>query len=163
VISSDELADPERSFNRLLFAVQDMAECGGAIGYLIARYDVPGDVRRALETAAVVAYARPWTKSSIGALGDHWLPAEEQQRELHDALIRDRNKVYAHTDEEVKARWVAGANWEAGALRKPTTLLPAWRPSTLDRLPQIGDLAEAQKGRLIAGVLELARRAGVAN
>jgi hypothetical protein len=163
-MSSDELADPERSFNRLVFAVQDMAECRGAIDFLLASYEVPGDARRALETGAVVAYARPWGKSnSIGALGAHWLPADPEQRALHDALIRDRHTLYAHTDEEVKARWVEGANWEAGALKKPTTLLPAWRPLTLDRLPQIGDLAEAQKGRLMAGLLELARRGGAAD
>jgi hypothetical protein len=161
MISSVELADPERSFNRLLFAAQDMAECSGAIEYLRLRFDIPGDVQRALETGAVVAYARPWTKSSIGALGAHWLPADEQ-RALHDALIRDRNKLYAHTDEEVKARWVAGVSWKSGVLEKPSTVLPAWRPLTLDQLPQIRGLAEAQKDRFSEGIVELVRWAGEA-
>jgi hypothetical protein len=78
MLSPEELADPERSFNRLLFAAQEMAECGGVIDYLIARWDIPGDARRALETGAVVAYVRPWTKSStIGALGDHCRPSKK--------------------------------------------------------------------------------------
>ncbi len=46
-LSPDELADPERSFNRLLFAAQDMAECYGAVDCLQqdkARR-IPGDVQ----------------------------------------------------------------------------------------------------------------------
>jgi hypothetical protein len=161
MISSDELADPERSFNRLLFAAQDMAECSGAIDFLMEKSDIPGDVRRALETGAVVAYARPWLASNtIGALGEHWLPDESAERALHDVLIIDRHQVYAHTDEEVEARWVSGAQWEAGTLRKPTPILPAWRPLSLDRLPEIAKLAESQKDRFIAGVAELARLSG---
>ncbi|HEX2459770.1 MAG TPA: hypothetical protein VHJ58_06440 [Vicinamibacterales bacterium] len=109
MIAPDEVAEPERSFNRLLFAVQDMGECRAAADFLQERYDIPGDVRRALETGALSAYARPWGKSiTIGALGDHWLPRDPKQRGLHDALIQDRNKLYAHTDDEVGARW---GNW----------------------------------------------------
>jgi hypothetical protein len=159
MLSPDELAEPKRSFNRLLFAAQDMAECRGAIDFLLSSYDIPGDVRRALETGAVVAYARPWGKSNtIGALDDHWLPQDTKQRALHQAVIHDRHKVYAHTDEEVKAREVTGAHWDADALRKPTAILPAWRPLILDRLPEIGKLADAQMSRFSEAVAELVRR-----
>ena len=72
----------------------------------------------------------------------------------------DRNKVYAHTDEEAKARWVHGVRWDEVALRMPTTLLPMWRPRTLDQLPQIRELADAQMQRFTIGIVELARRAG---
>ena len=125
-----------------------MAECRAAADFLQERYDpdLPGDVRRALETGAVIAYARRWgPTNTIGALEAHWLPVDPRQRALHEALIKDRNKVYAHTDEEAKARWVAGVNWEAGALKEPTSILPAWRPLTLDRLPEIAEFAESQK------------------
>jgi hypothetical protein len=159
MLSSDELADPERSFNRLLFAAQDMAECRGAIDFLHTRLDVSGEVWRALETGAMVAYARPWTKGSIGKLGEHWLPAREQ-RGLHEILIRDRSKLYAHTDKDVKARWVKGAEWSK--LREPAAILPALRPLLLDRLPEISQLAEAQKERFIEGMFELVRRAQTA-
>lgn len=160
MISSSELADPEQSFKRLLFAAQDMGECRDAVDFLLELHEIPGSVQRALETGAVVAYARPWTKCSIGKLGDHWLPADPKQGALHDALLSDRNKVYAHTDEEAKARWVHGVQWDEGAPRKPTTILPMWRPRTLDQLPQIRELADAQMQRFTAGVRELARRAG---
>jgi hypothetical protein len=45
-------------------------------------------------------------------------------------------------------------------VRATTTRTPRFVPGrvTLDRLPQIRELAEAQKGRLMAGILELARR-----
>jgi hypothetical protein len=159
MLSPDELADPERTFNRLLFAAQDMGECRDAVDLLLERDEIPGNVQRALETGAVVAYARPWTKGSIGVLGDHWLPADPKQRALHDALRSDRNKVYAHTDEEAKARWVHGVQWNEGALQKPTMILPMWRPRTLDQLPQIRELADAQMQRFAAGIMELVRQA----
>lgn len=97
-------------------------------------------------------------RETIGPLEDHWLPQEPEGLALHYELIKDRNKVYAHTDEEVKARWVAGAHWEAGALRKPASLLPPWQPLTLDRLPEIAQLAESQKDRFFAGFSALARQ-----
>jgi hypothetical protein len=44
MISPDEVADPERSFTRLLFAGQDMAECSGAINFLMERSELAGIV-----------------------------------------------------------------------------------------------------------------------
>jgi hypothetical protein len=150
MLSPDELADPERSFHRLLFAAQDMVECRAAIDFLHSRYDVPGHVWRALETGAVVAYARPWGhRNTIGALDDHWLPSDPKQLALHNALIRDRHRLYAHTDEDVKARWVKGLEWNAEAVQK---FLPALRPLLLDQRPQIGELADAQKDRFVEGI-----------
>jgi hypothetical protein len=64
--SEAELADIERSAKRLVLAAQDMVECRAAVDFLQERYAIPGDVQRALETGAPVAYARPWTK------GDDW-------------------------------------------------------------------------------------------
>jgi hypothetical protein len=56
-----------------------------------------GDLCRALETAIVVCYARPFSKSNaIGPIGDRFVPPE--LRGLHKGLIRARDKVYAHTD-----------------------------------------------------------------
>jgi hypothetical protein len=55
---------------------------------------VPGDVRRALETAIPVAL--PWGKSNtIGGLEDHWLPARPDLLDTHKKMIRVRNTVYA--------------------------------------------------------------------
>jgi hypothetical protein len=71
-------------------------------------------------------------------------------------LITARNKLYAHTDEEFGARWVAGYD---GMLDTPQApFIPAWRPLTLDRLSEIAELAESQKIRFGEGALELIAR-----
>jgi hypothetical protein len=58
--SSDEVADLERSINRLVLAAQDMVECSAAVNHLLEKDDLSGD------------YARPWGKSNtIGPLGSH--------------------------------------------------------------------------------------------
>jgi hypothetical protein len=134
------LADWERSFKRLVLAAQDMLEAGAAAEFLLARDDLSGDVRRALETAIPVAYARPWSKSrsksSIGHLGGHWRPADPEGLAVHEALIMVRNKVYAHTDEEIGARWIHGMD---ALLERQELLAPAWRPLNLELLPEIAE------------------------
>jgi hypothetical protein len=57
--SQEELADVERSLKRLILAAQDVIEARAAADLLLERNDLPGDVRRALEAAIPVAYARP--------------------------------------------------------------------------------------------------------
>jgi hypothetical protein len=64
-----------------------------------------------------------------------------------------RDKLHAHTDEEFGARWVADVSEIVGA--KEPFFAPAWRPLSLDSLPQIAELAEAQKDRFVAGAAEL--------
>jgi hypothetical protein len=156
--SADELADLERSLKRLILAAQDMIESLAAANFLLQRDDLPGDVRRALETAIPVAYARPWGKSNtIGGLELHWLPARPDLRAVHDEMILVRNKVYAHTDEEINARWIHGMS---EAMKRPSpVLIPAWRPLNPDLLePLFLGLAESQKDKLGAGAVELQRR-----
>jgi hypothetical protein len=153
--SRAELGDPERSFKRLVLAAQDMLECRAAASFLGGtERHLSGDVRRALETAIPVAYARPWTKSTIGRLGRHWRPGGQEALALHDELITVRNKVYVHTDEDFDARWVHGMD----ALLEGEALIPGWRPLNLELLPEIAELAEAQCARLAQGALELRRR-----
>jgi hypothetical protein len=54
-LSSLELGDLDRSLKRLVLAAQDMIEVVAAANFLLQRHDLPGDVRRALETAIPVA------------------------------------------------------------------------------------------------------------
>jgi hypothetical protein len=134
-----------------------MVECRAAADFLQERTDLNGDVRRALETAIPVAYVRPWGKwNTIGVLGPERLPRRPEQVELHNGLILVRNKVYAHTDEEIGARWITGMDKALGVPGMP--LVPAWRPLNLDRLPEIAKLAEGQKARFLDGVFDLHQR-----
>ena len=67
-----------------------------------------GDLCRALETAIVVCYARPFGKrNKVGALHENWEPLKEFPK-LHTELLNLRDKVYAHTD-ETEARQVVDA------------------------------------------------------
>jgi hypothetical protein len=131
-----------------------MVECRAAVDFLREKTDIPGDVRRALETAAPVAYARPWGKSNtIGALGTHWRPNRWDQLVLHEELIKARNRVYAHSDEEIGTRSVLDIS-RMLATSGPA-FVPAWRPLNVDLLPEIAELAESQKVRFVEGVREL--------
>lgn len=56
--SPEELADLTRSVKRLILGAQDMIEARAAAVFLRERDDLGGDVRRALDTAIPVAYAR---------------------------------------------------------------------------------------------------------
>jgi hypothetical protein len=154
-LSKAEKAEPVRAIKRLLLAGQDMAECRAAAQYLDSEH-LPGDVCRALETAIPVAYARPWGHSNtIGGLGHHWLPKAEGARSLHKALIHIRNKVYAHTDEEVEARGIEDVSAIAGV---PGPLFTtAWRPFNRDLLQTIVELASSQERRFADGAKLLER------
>ena len=141
--SPAELADPERSLKRLILAAQDMIESLAAATFLIERNDLPGDARRALETAIPVAYARPWGGSNtIGALEPHWLPERPDLRSVHNKMLFVRDKVYAHTDEEVEARWIHGMS---EALRLPVPVVPAWRPLNPDLDPCFSSWPRARR------------------
>jgi hypothetical protein len=78
-----------------------------ALQYIAKLAGAQDDVlRRALLSAAIVAYARPFSNNSGGATGsatsqlavrlNKVLTAEEQR--LHETLISLRNEVVAHTD-----------------------------------------------------------------
>jgi hypothetical protein len=157
--SAQELADLPRSIARLIFAAQDMAESSAAAECLLERNDLSGDVRRAPETAVPAAYARPWGKSNtIGGLESHWLPKRPDYQSLHTELINVRNKVYAHTDEEIAARGIEDVSAIAGV--PGPFYVPAWHPLNPDLLPTIAELAESEKERFVEAVQELQRRLG---
>ena len=67
--------------------------------------------------------------------------------------MKVRDKLYAHTDEEFGARWVADVSKMRGSAGP--FYAPAWRPLNLDSFPEISALADAQKARFIDGAAEL--------
>lgn len=132
-----------------------MAESRAAAQFLVSQH-LPGDVCRALETAIPVAYARPWGESNtIGALGSHWLPPSEDFRRLHKALILMRNKVSAHTDEEIEARGITDVSEIAGM--EGPLYATSWTPLERELLPGIEELTAFQEYRFNAGALLLQR------
>jgi hypothetical protein len=143
-----ELEDPLRAAKRLVLASQDMADAAEATALLIQRPN-----SRVLETALAVSYARPWTEASIAALDTHWEPAAETHQELHREIIRLRNKVYAHTDEELGARGVRDVSSLAGT---PDPLLVSeWRTLKPELLPVFEELSKQQRTRFREAANEL--------
>jgi hypothetical protein len=98
---------------------------------------------RIMETALAVSYARPWTKATVGTLEEHWLPPDRVEQELHFELIRLRDKVYAHTDDELGARGVRDVGGMVGATK--VMLASEWRPRRPELLPVIEELAATQR------------------
>ncbi len=76
-----------------------MAQAASAAVALQQETEGNGPLRRALETAIAVSYARPFAPGNrAGSLRNGWEPANPRQAAFHDALIELRNQVYAHTD-----------------------------------------------------------------
>lgn len=146
--SQAERQDPVRAAKRLLLASQDMREAHEAAEWLIERPSA-----RILETALAVSYARPWTSASIGELEDHWLPTADLDRNLHSDLLRLRNKLYAHTDDDLGARGIRDVSGMIGS--KGITLANEWRHLKPELLPVMSQLATGQQARFRSAVNEL--------
>ena len=85
----------EKDVRRLILAASDMDQAAAAARALEAESD--GVLARALETAMVVCYQRPFTKSDLQLSGEY-IPTSGEDARAHADLQRLRNKVYAHTD-----------------------------------------------------------------
>jgi hypothetical protein len=93
----------ERKLRACGLASLDMHEAGAAAEALDAVGGVPESeaLVRALETAIVVTYARPFSKSNLHRFkkGDY-RPVDLTLAAAHDTLILLRDKVYAQIDPE---------------------------------------------------------------
>ncbi len=147
-----ELADPLLATKRLVLAAQDMQDARDAAEALSARVGPA----RPLETAIVVSYARPWTRSTIKRLGPHWLPADESDLRLHGTLLRLRDKLYAHTDDDLGARGMHDVSAIVGSA--DPRFAPQWRPLDRAVLPDIIALTERQLDRFRVASSELGRQ-----
>jgi hypothetical protein len=105
----------------------------------LAAENLNGYLCRALETAIVVCYARPFGKrNAVGALGDNWPPIVERFPDLHAQLLSLRDEVYAHTD-RTRARDVVDVG-ELLGLETPA-FTEGWHPIDRSALPAISELA----------------------
>jgi hypothetical protein len=150
--SAAELADPLLATKRLMLAAQDMQDAREAAESLASRVGPA----RPLETAIVVSYARPWTASSIRPLEPHWLPKDEADLGLHEALLHVRDKLYAHTDDELGARGMQDVSAIVGSAEPQ--FAPSWRPLDRALLPDIVALASRQLERFRDAAGDLGRQ-----
>jgi hypothetical protein len=109
-----DLPQLDRQIQILVLAAHDMDQVIAACEVL-ERDEHPGVLGEALATAIVVCYARPFSASNtVGRLGKQWTPKSgTPERELHDWLLDERDKRYAHTDQEAM-RFVVHRNDSLG-------------------------------------------------
>jgi hypothetical protein len=133
---------------RLRLAQGDMRQVIAAATFLSeGRHDQY--LYRALETAIVVCYARPFGRSNVvGAIGEQW-EAIGKAPNLHKELLRLRNKLYAHTD-KTEAREVVDVA-EMFDLDSPAWT-EGWHPIRPEVLPKIVALAAHLEAELGAAV-----------
>lgn len=92
---------------RKIQALQDFQHALSAITFFMDIGEQETEIERrrfrCYHDSAVVAYCRPFTKSSglpMLSLRDLGIKASVDQRALHDRLMSYRNQVVAHTDED---------------------------------------------------------------
>jgi hypothetical protein len=105
-----EKSDAWNKLNRLLLSVRDFQQALSAATFL---YEEMDDARglvalrrlRCFETNMVVSYARPFSQAhgpvSRLRLSDLGVELSPEEQGLHDRLIGQRNRLYAHSDAEV--------------------------------------------------------------
>jgi len=140
-----------RQFNRVLMSYVDFQQAHSIASIILdenLHENYPRKNRillEALNFAMVVAYCRPFS----GNKGVPDLPKRfvrnlsKNEKEIHDALIEDRNKVIAHSDSEA---WDLQPHYQI--INERRMLVPfhkgVHRPFLLDPTIRIRDLAKKQ-------------------
>jgi hypothetical protein len=161
------LEEEQRALN---LANSDLNQTVAAVRALQADYEaeqqgelVDHDLRRALETAIVVCYARAFTANrGVRPLDSAHEPTDRALAALHRKLCWLRDKRYAHTDAESgrDASLEAQAETGFGDLRGvPATYWrnESWLPLECDFLDQIPKLARVQAQTFLHRAGEIGR------
>jgi hypothetical protein len=128
----------------LALAASDMKQCAAAARLLVKRSDV--NERRSLETAIAISYARAFSKRSFGKLDDKTRrPHDDVGQRLHKRLIKMRNRVYAHLDQD-RSGLVTIALDDDSFIRS-VGVGEQWKPIARPDLPLIVEMCEEQAGR----------------
>jgi hypothetical protein len=142
----------ERELCRLRLAGSDMAQAAAAAEAL-KREREESPLGRALETACVVIYARPFTANKVGRLGEEWAPTDREERALHDELCKKRDQVYAHSD-ETSLRDVVDIGASIG--KDHPVYAELWHPVNREVLPAFIRMAWRQEKRFYDAAVEVA-------
>jgi hypothetical protein len=147
-----ELEHLERQINILVLAAHDMESVIAACDELEQRPD-GNPLADALATAIAVCYARPFSPTNgIGQLKKQWRPASgTQEREIHDWLVRDRSKRYAHTERAGDRLVLHSGDLETGF----DGLVEISTPFPRERLGAIKALAQGLKEALLVEAFEV--------
>jgi hypothetical protein len=147
-VSGAALQRHTRQLARFAFAESDMYQASAAARLLLLQG--PDDVHaaRALETAMVICYARPFGRNNgIGPLPVKYAPQDERGRAMHDVLLMLRSKAYAHTDAE-SGREITNITGMGGGKARDR-YGERWFSINRDAIPATIELCEAQADRFI--------------
>jgi hypothetical protein len=139
----------------LLFCASDMHHAKVAARAWAER---PGNdaIHRILQTAMIVIYARPFTRSEFFDLknaGRDYRPADEALAALHDDLLDMRHRAIAHTDKPSKSR----RSIEVAAAGSAFGMEEEYAVFTRDSLEALLTLFESQKIRFETDALRINR------
>ncbi len=149
-----ELSDAFERFDRiarLKRAAVDLDLVEHAADGLIKAREHRGKARyfeRVIETGMVVTYARAFAGSNRAGLGSDDAPADKSDRELHDEIIRLRNRYHAHADHT--------PDWTLHDLRRlfgeagRPMFSEQWSQLPASKLRALADLAMRQRERFAA-------------
>jgi hypothetical protein len=100
--AASELSRLIREIRAVALAASDMRQAAAAAEALANEHQNV-HVMRALETAVVVCYWRPFASGNAVRLDPaEWTPQDPQEIAAHETLKALRDKVYAHTDSVIK-------------------------------------------------------------
>ena len=161
-MNDQEVSRLKNRIRRLRLAQADMEQTAAAAAFLAVNPG-QGALDRALETAVVICYSRPFAASNrVGALSrDEWAPTNVELRKLHYTLFDLRDSVYAHNDKTLE-RGVQ----ELAHLFGPAYddhYAEAFQPAPPSLWPQVEELAREMQERAeaeAAACEELLRGAG---
>ncbi len=145
-----------RQLKRLRLAQSDMAQAAAADEALKGEREESA-LGRALETACVVIYARPFTSNKVGRLGDEWAPTDPGERALHDELCKKRDQVYAHSD-KTGPREVVDIGPSIG--KDHPVYAEQWHPVNREVLDAFIRMAWRQEKRFYDAAVEVERQLG---
>jgi hypothetical protein len=135
-----------KRYQMLLFASSDMWHAQAAANAW-AEKDETDPVFRVLHTGMIVIYARPFSSSNFVQLDpDCYRPDESGLADLHDLLLRMRNRAAAHTDEPKKSGRKAGIGFGEVPGGKPIVgIAEEYEIISRSSLPGLLKLFESQK------------------
>jgi hypothetical protein len=169
-MSATEINRLMNEIRALVLAASDMRQAAAAAEALANEHQNV-HLMRALETAVVVCYWRPFASANQVKLNaEERVPADEGVRLAHELLKNLRDKVFAHTDRviEINGRTLRPRDVERSEdllgpvpeidysdPASPPVFTESWHPLDRKALPTIVSLARAQEAQFRAKQLEL--------
>ena len=133
--------NPQRNLYKLALAYKDISAAEIACeGYkkiiMDTKGNLPYEVNYAFMGSIITSYSRPFVdNNSTGVLPSRWRKFGDLRLEAaHEAMIKARHEVYAHSDSKVSRLWLVPAGAEMKGIRRIAPRA-SWRFETYEVPP----------------------------